>query len=1167
MTLRYEPRVRLNVNGTWEDVTRDRTGLGDGVRVENGIEIFHGQQNESSKPNPATCKMTFGNKSGYFTPRNPVGPFAGYLNVNTPVCVLLDEVTDTFSRVVASGWGTTDTGEVYSTTGLGTVLASDWNVAGGVGTHFIPQTGAFRTSFFASTSTCPSARNVVQKIRFTLPFTDVTGGALEPANLMCRVFDANNHYMTRLVINTDESVSIALYRGGSTVLAGPVTVPGVTHAAGQGIWVMMGAFEDNIYATAWVGDNPGDEPANWLVTATDTTSFEEFGRFGVRSGVAAGNTNIPVTFSYDSYTAWVGVFSGEIPDFNGEFTDDAGDAVIAIQAAGITRRLTEGGRTALNSSPRRWYEQFAFDLPDWYWPLDDGELSQTGRATRTPAAFGPNDVVFEFNYVLTTDPNSANEKHFSQAKLAPWMPNGVSVLPDNTFFQILFPDGAAYTGPNVSTPNQYSIDWCWRGTEGAQTACTFAGYYAPGVTFAGLSVDSTGITIDQATHQITISAGSNAGTPTLVDTDTLYGLIGVNIFDGRFHYFRLTVFPSGGGGVNTTAWLYIDGLFVSSDTNATYPMISSLGAFWFINSGTKEVGVGHVALFLTNDPSGDEQVTFGRVNGFQSEGAKSRFARLCNEENVKNFIDFAPDPGGMPMGPQYTDPLMTQLFEIMSTDGGMIIEMPDSRALDYKTLTELRALPISLTLNVASGHVAPPFKPIDDTQQLRNKIRASKRDGGDYTFQKDTGRLSVTNPESGGSGVYTGSDVKANPDLEGDLQNIAQREVSRGTVDKARYPEITVNMATPAIAASVSLRRSILDTLVGKRIKLTGMIRQNIYEDANLLTLGVTRFLTNYEHTITWNTMPFESFDTFHVETVGSILGTDSSTIVYGIDNDDTTVQISTEGKSLWTTAGGSMPILGRLTVPPANNMGEDISITNITTTAPGFRSVGTATHADNASTTPGLPAGVQPTDTLLLVTVIRNTAAAANLPAGWTSLHSSGHLRIAAAPGNTAAPTCTYSGGAAGDTTSSVLMAFINMPFDYTNALVITGAANVSAQDIVMPAIVQTRSNGIEIMMGWKQDDYTSAAPPVGYTEIGEFSTVTGNDQSLYAAYRLVGTRDESPIQTVAVTGGASAISKGFMLYFTNPQTATIVRSQNNVVRSWPANTPIRIAYPKPLG
>jgi hypothetical protein len=1167
MTLRYDPRVRLNVNNTWEDVTRDRTGSGDGVRVESGIQIFHGQQNESGKPNPATCKMTFGNKSGYFTPRNPTGPFAGYLNVNTPVCVLLDEVTDTFSRVVANGWGTADTGEVYSTAGLGTVLASDWNVAGGVGTHFIPQVSAFRTSFFASTSTCPSARNVVQKIRVTLPFTDVTGGALEPANLLCRVFDANNHYMARLVINTDESVTLALMRGNSTTIASAVVVPGVTHVAGQGIWVMLGAFENDIYATAWVGDAPENEPTSWLVHAVDTTSFNEFGRFGVRSGVAAGNTNIPVTFSYDSYTAWVGVFSGEIPDFNGEFTDDAGDAVIAIEAAGITRRLTEGGKTALNSSARRWYEDFAFDLPDWYWPLDDGELSLQGRATRTPTGFGPTDVVFEFNYALATDPNSANEKHFSQAKLAPWMPNGVTLLPDNVFFQVVMPDGTGYTGADASTPGNWAIEWGWKGGTNTQTTFLIAGEFAPGITEGGLGVGAWSIALDQSTHSLVVTMDL-AGHTVSVDTNTTYSLIGINIFDGRFHQFFLNVRLTG---ADPGFFLDVDGQPVTSGVNPGRNMLARISGFWFnnsnINAEPKEVGVAHVALFLTNDPITNEEVTWGRISGFPGEGAKSRFARLCNEESVQNFIDFIPDPGGMAMGPQYTDPLMAQLFEIMSTDGGMLLEMQDSRSLDYKTLTELRALTTSLTLDVSLGHVAPPFKPVDDTQQLRNKIRASKRDGGDYTFQQETGRLSVANPENGGSGVYTGSDVKANPDLEGDLQNIAQREVSRGTVDKARYPEITVNLATPAIAASVSLRRSILDTLVGKRMKLTGMTEQNIYEDANLLTLGMTRFLTNYEHAITWNTMPSESFDIFHVETVGSILGTDSSTIVYGIDNDDTAVQISTEGKSLWTTSAGSMPILGRLTVPPANNMGEDISITNITTTAPGFRSVGTATHADNASTVPGLPAGAVTADTLILVTVIRNTAAAANLPAGWTSLHSSGHLRIAAAPGNTAAPTCTYSGGAVGDTTSSVLMAFTNMPFDYTNALVITGAANVSAQDIVMPAIVQTRSNGIEIMIGWKQDDYTSAAPPIGYTEIGEFSTVTGNDQSLYAAYRLVATRDESPIQTVAVTGGASAISKGFMLYFTNPQAATIVRSRNQVVRSWPANTPIRIAYPKPLG
>lgn len=1175
--IKHDPRVRIFVNEEWTDITEK-------VRVGDGIEIFHGQRDESSKPNPAWCKMVLDNRAGDFTPRNPMGAYAGYLNVNTPICVFFDEITDSFDRTVADSWGTSDTGETYLNVGVGgSVLDSDFNVNGTQATHSVPTTSAYRLSYFEEPTPAPYVRNNIQRIKYVPGFSDVTGAQIEPGNLITRLATVNSYYMLRATVQADESVTVAIMNAQSTLLGGPVTVPGLTHQSGQGIWLMFAAIDNDLMGTAWAdGDDP---PTDWLVTAEDDTFANQFGWYGVRSGVAGGNTNSkPITFAYDDYTVWVAEFCGEIPDFPQEFTVDVrdddddgvierGDAVVAIEAAGLARRLSEGG-SALTPTSRRWYEQFGSTLPDWYWPLDDGELSSVGRVTRAPVGYGPEDVPFVFSYASSIDPDSANEKHFGQSKIAAWLPNGVTLLPDNSIFFTALPAGAADV-----TANAWTVDWIWTLGSNTQTNIVMGGYLDPGVTILGVNIDVFSVTVDTIADDLIISPG-------LDETDTTVALssLDVNIVDGRAHHFRFRVNPTGGTDIH---WLlYIDGIEIGDEIESAHPSLASISTIQFVNTnttdGAKNVGVTSVALFVSDDPFGDQQLAYNRIFGAQGETAKFRAARLSEEENVDTFIIDTPDPGGTEMGPQYIDKVIDQFHEIARTDGGFVVERTDCRALNYFTLQEIRnqeeinwnrPLSTGLVIDVLAGELAPKFKPVDDTQRLRNKIRAFKRNGGDYIFEKTDSRLGTADPKLGGAGVYAGNDVAANPFVEGQLIDIAQREVSEGTVDKARYPQVTINLMSYEVQADVDLRRSILDVKVGSRFQMINMNAQHIYEDADLLTIGVTRFLTNHEHTLTWNTMPFTSFDTFHVETEGSILGTDSSTVVNigGIDATEDELRVVTDGNALWTTQVGSLPLTARIGIPPT---GEDVSVTAVDTTSPGYRSVGTVSSGDNASTTPGLPAGHVAGDTLVLVTAIRTTSATADLPAGYTLVADQGHIKIAvkaSTGGSEVAPTCTYSGGAAGASTTSFIMCFTNCPFGYNSTSVATQfASNSSAQNIAYPAslaVNQPRSNGLRLYVLWKQDDYVSISEPTGITEIIEAFTTLGNDQGLYAAYELVPNVEDTGGGEFTVNGGGVFPSKAFLIYFSNPQTLIVDRSQNNVTRSWPAQTPIRIAYPKPLG
>ena len=1148
-----DPRVRLFINNTWTDVYR-RVRQAEGGSIS--IELGNDDEALGDEINPGKCSFTFDNMDGAFNPDNPMSPYWPFLSINVPVCVLLDELRDTYSRVATNTWGSADTGETYLTKSLnGAINATDFSTDGSVGKHSVPAVSAYRMSYFDASSGGRTAYNMVQKIRFTLPFTNVTGGPLEPGNLVCRMQSDTAYYMCRLTVEADESVKLSIFRDGGTVLAAAVTVPGVTNLAGQGIWVMFGAFDTLLVANAWVGDNVTDEPTGWLISATDTNYG--YGWYGIRTGVSATNTNsLPIVVSYDHHSVYNSLFNGEIAEFPQEFSDDGVDMVVPISAGGILRRFAES-KSPMKTPLRRYYEQLALVAPDKYWPLEEGEIALTGAASIGTGA----DIA---HFVFTSDfgVDNSTEKHFGQAKLGAWMINGAQIL-DTDKLSILSPGSAV-------TNQRLAVQWVRTGGSQTHEAMDIIGAYAPGTVFAGIDLDAYGIEVNAFAKQITIVPGFTSA-PVVLDTT----LFDNNIFDGAAHHFHFRTNATGGAPEDLFWELIIDNVVEASATVADHPMIANLiDVFWnpqpdpaFPSTGpSKPVGIAHAAWFTgSGDPDSDISNVFDAFRGYAGELADVRTNRLCREHGI---TDFTISSNGQAMGPQFArDSLFEQFEEITRTDGGIFREDIGTRGLHYDTLTDLRARSTVLTLNVGGVVGSEPlaqggFRPVRDPQRLKNKVVATKRAGGDYTFEKTTGRLGTADPKAGGAGEYE-DEAKVNPNLDSQLITVAQREVAEGTIDKPRYPEITIDLMARSITTNTSLRRQVLRTFVSQRMKLTGMLRWHIFEDADLLVIGTKRTLTPYTHQITFNTIPFNSLDIFHVETAGSIMGTDSSYITTAITTTGTALLVATTGESLWTTSAGSMPILARME-------GEDINITSIVTTPPTFRSVGAAVHADNATVTPPLPAGQLAGDALILVTAIRNTAAVADIPvgSGYAPIGVFTHFKIGfkySVGAGEVAPNCTYSGGAAGDTTSAFIIA-LPSPISY-----ITGnqQINGSAQDILYPACSLPQSNGLMLYLGWKQDDYTSVQPPLGLTEILEASTVTGNDQSLYAAYRSIpnasGSIESSGV--LAVTGGAAAISKSTLLYLANPQQVTVTRSMNQVVKSHPALTSIRIAYPKVLG
>jgi hypothetical protein len=191
----------------------------------------------------------------------------------------------------------------------------------------------------------------------------------------------------------------------------------------------------------------------------------------------------------------------------------------------------------------------------------------------------------------------------------------------------------------------------------------------------------------------------------------------------------------------------------------------------------------------------------------------------------------------------------------------------------------------------------------------------------------------------------------------------------------------------------------------------------------------------------------------------------------------------------------------------------------------------GAAVHADNASLNPALPAGIVAGDVIVVVSQIRNTAASATPLTGWIPLLNLGHVVAVAREwdGVFAAPTVAFTGGAAGDTTSAVCLAVRGAKVSANGAA--QSLTNGSAQDIATPAFTPARNGGFLLTGGWKQAVWTSVATLASNTEAVDSATATGNDQGIVLDYAIQGSAATVGATSFTVTGGVSAISKGWVL------------------------------------
>lgn len=871
---RLDVAAELFVAGKWQDITSD-------LRLAKGVTIKRGRENETSEVGPASCSFTLDNRSGSYSPRNPLSPYYSSLGRNTPFRCAVRIVNDPCGATVSNGWGTAPTGAStttpWSTSGG---VAGDYAKASGKATHTIGTANSTRLSYLAA----QSYRNIDVSYTWTLPVTNITGGTVSSA-VVLRGQSTSSFYQARVTVSTSEAISVDFcLADGLSITGSPVVVAGLTHSSAQALRIRAQVEGHTLRIKVWA--EASGEPYNWSYTWTDedmfgdtTTLVSSPGFVGVLSATGTGNTNVPLVFSYDNIEVRSPRFAGEVAAWPSRRDVSGADRYIDVEASGMTRRLMQGA-SPLDSAPRRFYTQphVFSDRLVGYWPLEEGSLAVEGRPL-----IGPDYSPYRF--IVFSSPLST-EKHFGQGTLAPWL--------SKSFVH----NGSTVTTCDVDMSTSFVATDGWmveHVRNGGRQIDSHLIMRAPGFGGQQWTVGFLGDT-EQVRTTLPNGSTSTVSYPAA--------------FDDGAHHVQFAAYQSGADIV----WgVSVDGELVDGSIHVG-ATLAELRVILFSGDGvdTGTCAVGHLAVYnVTFGTSGNDGAA--AAFGFTGETAGTRMWRLCGEEGIEfgwigQFFSGANADETEPMGPQSVATLPVLLQECAVVDGGTLYEARGTNGLLYRTRASTFTQSAAVTINYATGQLSPPLEPVDDDQLTRNDVELSRRDGGSYRYELTTGPLSVLPPQDGGVGRYNTS-ASINADNDTQLIHQAQWAVHLGTVNEERFPVIAVDRSASAVSSDATLSARILDLDLDDRVIVSNAHVAGFYGGIEQLARGYTEYLDLFSHKFNINCTPASPYRVLTADdaTYGRV-DSGSSSLTSSLTSSATSFQV-TSTQELWTTAVGDFPL------------------------------------------------------------------------------------------------------------------------------------------------------------------------------------------------------------------------------------------------------------------
>lgn len=904
-------RVELMIDGAWVDVTEAPSASEKGDVMADDIVITRGRGDGDATGQPSSCQFTLNNRLGKYSPRNPMSPYYNKIGRNTPCRVVIRQmpgpVFDAASNASAGtgnfSWTHTPVGKptgvlVWLLQSGSTTFTTGITVTyGGVSVPFdgsgATNSGGQYYRFFLGHG-LPAGPQTISittsggLTRRPVAVT-VTGGTDVEINNVPAPTSGSTANPSMVLGTTEETLVLGLLHSGQDAVSGVAPGAGYTdvleHDFGSDV---MSVVRGTGVAAA------GSVTLSWVATA-DTWTIND------------------VALSAASYR-----FTGEVGSFPANLDDTTNQAAwvpMRVQAGGLGRRLGQG--TPPNSGGLRAF--YINSHPVTYWPLDDGPAAVKGA----PAAG---------SYMGSTLHRALGYAVFSYGvgTLASYLPPTLRI--NDTTPSGVFDALYAECNGSDTTPDALAMEFVYKADQelilGGLPAYP-AGFFQVELRTAAsnhwqVKFRNDGVNNDIQLLLETVDFSTFVRTTTpLGDTVPLAA-----VTDTEFHHVRLSLTQNG---ANVDYQIHVDGASVLTGTHNSYTLlgVSAIEIQYDRTSNVTDalLCMGHLIVWenLANIPSiaTTSLLAFGRAG----EVAGRRIERLCGEEGLA-FVSTGNLDDTTEMGLQYEDAFPAQLTECEATDMGLLYEPRYVLAQGYRTRRSMYTQDPVVTLTPA--RIASPLNPTDDDQQTRNDVFAQRREGSSFNATLESGAMSVLEPPDG-VGRYK-DEVQVNCLTDAMLEGIAGWLLALGTVDEARYPQITIDLADLDVAA---VSDAVLAIMEGDRLAATGLQDLNIYTDLSQLVLGYTETIGVRTHKITYNCRPEATFAIAEYGTgVGSgpdrydTAGSELASAVVSTTATSLSVKVSTDAiagaATLWTTTAGEFPF-------DIDCGGERMTVTNIT--------------------------------------------------------------------------------------------------------------------------------------------------------------------------------------------------------------------------------------------
>jgi len=1109
--------TELNLGGTWTDISDD-------VRTASDMTGTRGRSSWASEADPSKYVFALDNRDGRYSPRNPLSPYYRQLSRNTPLRISVP--------------GASSHLEIYDDTGTVTTPHSDQlNIAGDLDVRI--EVDATLTGALSNQTLIGKWSQVAEERQWLLSvyygylrfrFIDTTGTERNAfqhiagygGNVLRVTLDADNGsgvWTVRFWQAAEwgapwTSVSLPLTASGpgpQAVTSGPLAI-GINDPTGAPPRTPFLGYCYRAQVRRGI-KGPVMADVDFRTVPAGAAGFTDAtGNVWTLAGgaqIAARNYR----------------FHGEVSEWPAETDDSDTDSIVRVTAQSLKRRL-DSGRDPLQSVLARRLPGY---LPRAYWPLEEG--ANAGQA------YSPIDGV---------KPATALNMNFASD----------STLPSSAALPTVATQSGAVTSrlsgqvPAGGSSTSWSVYWLYRMNS------------QPSAYSSYMSIQTGGRVRDWRI-QFSGIAGANSRILGYDSEGVAVVSMLINTGPDLFNQWVLCRFwgsQSGGTVTWGMSWSDINGNggSVGDSHTGTLGRVTSVGSpptGW--SQGVDGLALGHITVwdgtsteaYSNPNTTGTGPGTGNLLEAYAGEYTFDRLTRLAWENDIPLAVRGVRYAGER-VGSQPVDTFLTALRSGADADGGILMDQRARNGFLYLAPSVLQNQTPKLVLDyIAPGHVVGTFQPVDDDSALENDSTVQREGGSSGRYVKTEGSLNVNPPETDEDGVgrYAKS-VTLNLFSDAQCEGLAAWRVHLGTWDEARFPTLTVD----AYAVLAQLP-GVAELDAGDVILLRNVPTKYSFNDLYLLVQGYNEVLNQFEWRITFNCVPYGPWMT--AVTGEARADTSGSTLAVPATATATTLQVVNEGVPwAWSSVfPGDFPMDivvdgERMTLTAVTGALEDAFARTVT---PGW---GSADTGQAWQTSGGTSADYQVTGGYG-----GHRLASANLSrrsfTGFT--HADVDACVSITP--SAAATGGYlSGGLTGRYINSDNMYMARLAFNSTGSMTLTLRKRVTATETELGSytLPMNYSAGTYYRLRFQVAGSTLRAKawPAADLEPGRWHVEVTDTDITTSTY--IGVRSIS----ASTNTNSNPEIRYRDLRVISPQTFTVVRSVNGVVKAQPAGARVSL-------